>query len=558
MNTKYIIPIAASACLATALCVSCNDEWDDHYEVASEGVNSGTLWDAINADDDLSNFASVTEACGYDINLSGSQTFTVFVPTNSYLTSSQVDSLVSLYNEESNSGVQDDENSVVKQFVQNHISLYKHSVSSSTSDSITMMNGKYQELTTTSIGGETLLSTNELYENGLLFTIGGQIDYNPNVLEYLGMDDDLDSVYQFINSFGTYEFQADQSVAGEIIDGKTHYLDSVTTYKNDILSTYGYINNEDSCYWFLAPTNSEWDRLVEEYTEYFNYATSVDDYDSLQYTNTRLAIIGGAFFNKSDNPDAAIQDSVVSTSAKRQEDDEESSYYKYFRPYDEGGIFDDTEDIELSNGHVLKASDFRITKYETFFQEKKVEAETLSQQDTLLNAVDPVTVRTVSSDNPFYDLVSDNSYAEVVPSSTSVNPIVSYKISDLLSNIGYDIYIVFAPALAYDTLATDEQRLPNRFLVRFEYTRANGNSYSEQLRTTFTTTPDVVDTVLVSSDYSFPTSTYDLSEDEVKVRIQSSVSSSQTSSYSRTMRIDCIIFKPHEDDEAEAKTYRIR
>ena len=81
-----------------------------------------------------------------------------------------------------------------------------------------------------------LSTKNVLCDNGLLFTISGKLDYVPNVLECLDMTEDLDSVYQFINSHSTYEFDETQSVPGEIIDGLTHYLDSVTVFSNDLLT----------------------------------------------------------------------------------------------------------------------------------------------------------------------------------------------------------------------------------------------------------------------------------------------------------------------------------
>ena len=150
-----------------------------------------------------------------------------------------------------------DDNTVVKQFLQNHMTLYKYPVSSLTNDSITMMNGKYEVLTGNSLGGVALKSTNALYNNGVLFTLSRQLPYFPSVFEYLEHDKDLDSVYNFINSYSVYEFNAAKSVPGEIVDGQTQYLDSVSDLRNDIFTLQGEINSEDSTYWMVAPTNAE-------------------------------------------------------------------------------------------------------------------------------------------------------------------------------------------------------------------------------------------------------------------------------------------------------------
>ena len=65
----------------------------------------------------------------------------------------------------------------------------------------------------------------------------------------------------------------------------------------------------------IAPTNAEWTRMVEEYTPYFNYDAKVKQRDSLQFVNSRLAILGGTVFSRTINPDEAFRDSAVSTSA---------------------------------------------------------------------------------------------------------------------------------------------------------------------------------------------------------------------------------------------------
>lgn len=424
-----------------------------------------------------------------------------------------------------------------------------------TNDTITMMNGKYQTLTSSAVGSEELKMKNTLCGNGVLFTIDNPIAYFPNVFEYLGQDKELDSVSVFLNKYNEYEFQADKSVPGDIIDGQTVYLDSVVTLRNSLLSALGEINSEDSTYWMLAPTNSEWNKYVAEYEPYFNYDNTVNRRDSMQYTNARMALISGAIFNRTDNPDEAFRDSAVSTSANSyiirsmlSEDD----YYIYMKPFDADGVFYGAKDITCSNGHVLKASDFRISKYDTFLQTIKVEAENLLAQDTVVNAEEPLTVIEVAENNPFYKKVSGASYVDIVPKTPDSNPIVTFSISDVLSNVGYDIYAVFAPGLAADTLASAENRLPNSFRAYIGFCDQNGKAQSKRITTRFYTTPDVVDSVLVSSNFVFPTCSKGLAENKVTLQLQSVVSSNETSKYSRTMHIDCILLVPHDKNAAVA------
>ncbi|MBR1789373.1 MAG: fasciclin domain-containing protein [Bacteroidaceae bacterium] len=551
----YILQLTFCAGLLT----SCGDEWNDHFDAST--VDNGTLWQAIEAQEDLSNFAQVVEACGYDKVLDGSQTYSVFAPTNETFSKREADSLVSEFQRQAAAGTRSNDNTVVRQFLQNHIALYKHPVSSLTADSIVMMNDKYMRLTPSTLSERNLLSTNALYNNGLLFTIDRKLDYFPNVFEYLGHDHDLDSVYSFFNRYNTYEFSEAKSVPGEIVDGMTVYLDSVSELQNVLFASYGLINSEDSTYWLLCPTNDEWNRMVEEYEPYFTYPTTVNNRDSLQYINTRLAIMDGAFFSRTANPDEAFQDSAISTKGetltllRRYGINDDESYYVYQRPFDEGGIFDGTEDVVCSNGHVRKASHYNLSKYETFLQTIKVEAENIIYQDTIIQAVDPLVMREVTSSNPFYGQISGNAFVEVQPDPATAQVTVGYRVPDVLSNVEYDVYAVFVPATAYDTLAVKETEKP--YLVRstLYYSNEYGKESPRRFNSRITVPADSVREVLLAKQQTFPTSSAGLPA-TLKLWIASAVTSSQTTTHSTTLRLDCILFKPHAQEATEEKAVR--
>ena len=223
----------------------------------------------------------------------------------------QADALIEQYNIEKSKGTKDKDNPTVKEFLRNHISLFNYSVSSSTNDSISMMNGKLIPLTSSSFGGRDFVSTNTLLGNGMLFTLKNKVDYTPNVFEYLRGDNELDSVAAFLYKYNRYEFDASQSVPGEIKDGQTIYLDSVEVLSNVILGNIGFINDEDSTYWMVVPTNSEWKRLVPEYREYFNYCNLVTDRDSLQEMRSKLFVLAGTVFSQTDTPESPMPPSIL-------------------------------------------------------------------------------------------------------------------------------------------------------------------------------------------------------------------------------------------------------
>ena len=556
-NINHILGKAWLGLAALALPLASCSDWDDHYDPATtSGDSKTTLWEAISSEANLSNFAQVLKGCGYDRNLSGSQTYTVFALTNDGLTAAQADSLVNSYQTQKNNGVRDDDNTVIRQFVQNHLSLFTQPVSSLTNDTITLLNGKIASVTQKTIGSQPFITTNALHSNGLLFTVGQQISYFPNIFEYLGIDNSIDSAYNFINSYSNYEFNESASVAGGInSEGQTEYLDSVVTFTNSLFHTIGQINTEDSTYWMVVPTNDVWNKLVSEYHDYFNYANTVNKRDSMQEANTRLAILSGTVFSRTINPDAAFADSAVSTQAYsysiRKNQDLEP-YNIFYRPFDAGGIFDGTTDVECSNGHVRIAPQFNVPKQKTFFQTIKVEAENVSRQDTLIDTSQPLTIREVSADNPFYDKVSSNSFVSVIAENTSTNPnhfpvpAVQYSIPGVLSNVGYDIYVVFAPIRAYNENILDKDVLPNRFRCMLYYNNKDNKQLNKRLEMK-TNDPTKVDTVQVASNFTFPTCSYGLSDATVKLRIMSQVTQSQTANYATDFQIDCIIFKPHEE-----------
>lgn len=545
---KYVTYIMAAVVMA-----ACTDEWDGHY--AEDKSTKGTLWEAIQERSELSNFARVLEATGYKERLESSQMFTVFAPVNENFSSEEAEALIGSYEKEKAQGVREEDNSVVAQFVQNHIALFNRSVSSMTNDSITLMNGKYEVLTAQKFGERTILSRNQYVGNGVLFTIEGPEEYFPNVFEYIGLNGQTDSLFEFLDLYSVYEFAPDQSVAGDIVDGKTVYLDSVFHLTNAMLREYGHINREDSNYLALVPSDRMWKELYDEYVGYFNYNNLTMKRDSMVRTHTRRAIADGTIFNL--NMQAAyLRDSARSTKYEDLYANEisyaEPRYYIYRNPYVGGGAFEGAAETVCSNGRVMIQDTWKIDKRETFYQQIKVEAEANRYVDTIIQAKEPLNVRAVPMSNPFYGKISANYFMEAQPLTTASSTSVRYSIPDQLSNIGYDIYAVFVPAIAYNENASAEDRLPCRVRFTLGYLEQDGTETTTSLRNpvdnavNFETTPDVIDTLLVAQDFKFPTCAFGLEDPQVTLRVASNLTSSMSSRFTRTLRMDCIILKPHE------------
>ena len=593
-SIKNLLACCLVGCATSAALTSCTDTWDEHYEGTVAGVNEGTIWQAIQQNADLSNFASVIEATGYDKSLGSSQVFTVFAPTNASFSKAQADELIAQYQREK-ATVNDDDNTVIKEFVQNHIALYNYSVSPTSNDSIVLMNGKYARLQAGAIDNSTFQTGNQLYGNGVLFTVSQPIDFSSNVFEYLRKDADLDSVRSFLYNplFYYKKFNASASVEGGIDDlGRTIYLDSVYTQRNDLFSELGQLNSEDSTYWMLAPTNEQWARMYDEYKDYFNYSQTVENLltkgnrDSLVYVNIGKAILEGATFSQTTNrafTNGARQnpqplDSVFAIGASLDYTMRQFywgsnfNYYQYFGPFMPGGVLAEADSAACSNGRVMKVSDWKIDKLQTFHRWKVVEAEsqgnlreigkyesnTVTHDSTQLasSAVYPV-------DNPrFRNRVWNSRFVRFTPTTTNLQWDATFNITQVLSNVGYDIYLVTVPYLANDSNTVDT--LPGKIRTSIIYPDENGKRVSHRF-----TNKDVsdaslaratsaglvyssgtsIDYILLAEDFKFPVCTYGVRETEPSVTfwIENRTTNSDVNqgNYTKSLCVDCILLVPH-------------
>lgn len=538
---------------AASLAVSCTDTWDDHYgqEPAAQGK---TLWQSIAEDGELSQFARVLQSCGYDRRLNDRQVFTVFAPV---LDEHKTDSLINVYNEDKKKGVKDSENAMIVQFLNNHIALYNHSVSSVTNDSLYMWNGKNIKLTSTAFGNEGFRGDQLVASNGVLYKINGIQPYFRNIWEQVQHDPRLSHLSDYIAKFSRYVLDTDASVPGGVVDGNIVYLDSVVYFYNSLMLGWGQINHEDSSYIMLAPVNEVWDAKVKQYKNYYVYHKNVSGKDSLQQLHATAAVLEDLVYNR--NEQRSIEDSICSTTyspfAPR--------YSVYRNPFKPGGIFYGREEMKCSNGTLYVAEDFPMHPEQSYFMRAfKVEAETEAYYTVENENVTNCTDRTVPSTSPFR--VSMDKFL-MISSVGNSNTQVTFSFPNILSGVYYDIYCVFVPAIAYSEYATPQERLPYRATFHLSYRKDDGTYNNENLSRPldnpnpvpglqnryYVTRPDVMDTVLVARNQQFPVTNIGDNETELKLQIRSSVSQSEQTTYSRTMRIDCFLLRPHVEKEGE-------
>lgn len=571
MKLKYFVQTGLMVVSVILSTVSCTDTWDDHYDVSGT-VAGSTIWANMQSEGDISPFVRVLQECGYADMLNGSQVFTVWAP----LISDEVaDNWIATYKEEEANNVDDDDNTTVHQFIENHIALFNHQISSKTDgDSVKMMNGKWLTMSNTMLNDEVNLvyESGELYSvpssNGVLYKVDDAVDFFPNVWELIklttGGDDGLDSLAAFFLQYESVDLDEESSVEGGIVDGETVYLDSVMVTSNEMFQRINAdLDCEDSLYWFLAPTNKAWVDNLDTYLGYFNYHSELgSDGDSLKQRYAKEMFVYASCFSERgqyvyngnfnvDNPD-----SLCATTYRKSN----YEYNKFLNPMGENGILYGLDPQECSNGRLYMTSDWRIKPTDLpYMSTIKVEAENSNVYDTYTLSGDStsILVSVVTATNDAFD-VSSNRYLVVRDSRTGRTnyPECSFQIPNTLSNCPYDIKVVFATPLAGDSLSTEDAQLKRRISASIRYYgSATGSMISRSNAVSLCSNVDVdatrMDTITVATGRTFPVCNYGEEDSRVVLTIQSIRGNSIPTGYTKNLLIDCIIFEPKLEDESE-------
>jgi hypothetical protein len=543
-NTFKYIKWMALSCLS--FCFACQDEaWDNHYGANGNFINS-SLMEVLESQPTFSRFCAILNETGLDSVLNASQTFTVWAPTNEALANYEVS------------------DKTIKQLLKNHIARYIYSkadLADTTSMRVKMLNGKYQWLSRETgdytFAGVPLTADPIAALNGVVFPIQTQADFYFNLWEVMQAGAEMDSVYTYLSSFDKYTFLPAQSTAlGHNDLGQTVY-DSAFKYENDWMKERGAIYLEDSIYTTIIPTNIAWNKSYAKIKPYFRtfgslladnsssssiiikrtYAVGTPLSDSLQDAYTRQTIVQDLVFRKMVDPDNCPGDSLFSTSGN-----------VFHSP---ASLFHGLTPIVTSNGKYYLADELKHKVTDSWLHEIKVEGE--NQSGRTYNYATVTKRGTTETD--FVNLVSDMAYLEVnaTGSNALFQPQVSFDIPDVLA-AKYNIYAVFAPQCAFDSLDTADSTKVQFFLnyVHEDGTMAEDAAIKSYNGVDFVTNGSTMTKFLVAKDFTFPYANYASSPfsegnnqtTNVKVRVMTNVKAGETSRYTRIMRIDYILFEP--------------
>jgi uncharacterized surface protein with fasciclin (FAS1) repeats len=489
MNTfhkKRLFILLSALALVGSSCV--NDVWQEHYDNTGSNLSTKSLNDFIESRSDLTEFKRMIDITGMDSVLNSDQTYTVWAPSNSAL------SLLT---------INWSDTSALSEIVRNHIARFNYPTAgfnTVSSKKIYMLSGKFVNFekgnTGFTFGSFSMDTTNILAKNGILHILNGNVPYASNVWESLGRIPGLDSVYAYLNPLGSTPF--------------------------------GDINNEDSIYTAILPNNHAWIRAYNTIKPYFTClpAATRDSSQAKQRRLVKNAIMQDAFFRANiSDPTLYTADSLTNTSNHTFQNAER--------------LFAGATSYKASNGYIWLSDSLRNTATESWHKEIRIEAENTSYGRIGNNA----NVYWRSSENTGFN-ISGKRYIVVYPLTTSTlqEVFVNFPIPNTLS-AKYRIYCVFAPA-------SIEGNSPLPCLVNFymDYVNSAGTKLTNQLvASSIKTSGSQVSKVFVK-EMTFPfcniVTPENNSDITVKLKVRTMAKTSESTLYTRTMLIDCIILEP--------------
>ena len=592
--------------------VSCSD-YDD-FNTAPSAVDPAadkTLWENIASNPDLSEFKSVLERLGYDEVLDAARTYTVWAPKNGSIDMDYVNNLSDAKAE--------------KEFLQNMIANYAHRENDLSDTVIYMLNEKLLKFTNKqSAGGMTFdgkkvlaNQTNpSIYNypsvNGLLYMVDAPSEFRYNGYEYIFETAGVaDSMMEYVLRYERRVLDEINSVKGPIRDGVQHYDDSVIIVSNSLIeqTLRSQIENEDSMYAVLIPTNEAWAEAYDRISSYYKYIPSIawQDLASDQVGSTKgsagtimKANVGAVTTNLTTAPaDAKLQETgaywtdsitkklitenlIYSEAHKRYNGKfasgvpftENDTLYSTTRNYltnlqalDAATV----ETIRLSNGHARILNAYPFTAEDTYAPVIKTRyvGRVLSNPShpnygttTLVNYINVPDSICVLEDPEERGILS---YIKAdVPEGLNFAPELDFYIPGVLSTT-YDIYAVIVPAcVEIDTLV--EGRKPYTLYFDINYTDASntqitgrfdgdtiqvGNSNVKKVEP-FLVAQDKIDTLKLGR-LTFPIC-YVGTEAKPNIKVMHSVSSflsSYKKKYEQILRVANIILRPVDVNEEE-------
>lgn len=567
---------------------SCSD-FSDYNEVPVDAVASGnqTLWENIKSHPQLKDFAALVSRTGFNANLMESRAFTVWAPVDGS------------YNAEEFRALSD--SLLLQQFVKNHVAEYTFGANGLVDKRVHTINKKSYSFVgngSYTFDGIAVSQPNLPNSNGVMHLMDGVAKFYPNLFEYMNMADNISSLRDYFMQYNDTTLSS-ESVKGPMVNGVQTYLDSVLVVTNSLTRNLNArIENEDSSYTFLMPTDNAYQMLYNRIRPFYNFINTTKVQDVEQFamassTNSKQVSVDAAYLADSltrraisrnlifSNNDAYNLRSIMgirpANDIMKADTLRSTTRNKFSNPEDLLKKYMVGEPQELSNGYARLVDSLAFYPWETYNPEISVNPHTYlakSFTSTVHNRTmpDSLVERVFGPETG----ITNFRYSWIEPNSSFARPDFFISLPGVMSAT-YNFYVVFLPS-AWREFGGDER--PSKLNFQLSYCNTSGNlatyNFSKanaeiqlaggevsnkntgattvNATTAFENDPQKTDTIFIGR-FTFPVAYNGLGDYMPNIRVTTPINplfAAQTAVNTRDVRIAKIILKPVEYDEFEA------
>lgn len=486
--------LAGAVALATIFATSSCEDTDTGLKVTGEVPYADkTLYEVLNAQEDLTSFMEVVNACGAecaDSLFNKSRVYTVWAPVNEAMADIK-DGLI----ERINNGERDE---VFKTFVMAHVANHLRPANGVLDENnrIMMLNDKKTPFVGSYAEGYKfddcrIAVANIRAWNGVLHKLEKAAEYKYNIWEFLANDASMfggysiDSLSNYLYSFNKYEFNEHQSILGPVVDGEQTYLDSVFTTENEWLNPWNGIGNvdvEDSIYTIYVPTNEVWDEMIALARSHFNYnseafkptSMKVSDIDSLREYYPHFHVLKYLTFSEGERKYVENQhpDSMMPVNS-----------HKHPRPVFPKEMFENEHIVfekEMSNGYFKIVDKFPYAATDLWLDTIRLEGENNTMRyecSTNNNSNYSATELQINKEDSLLvnSRISGNYYFAAESEKEEIN--VQFRIPNVLS-AKYKVALIVVPKHITNPRITADQLKPTYYNVEIRQDGTDKALYS--------------------------------------------------------------------------------
>lgn len=297
--------VACLLCCGGAVVVSCTD-YDDYNTAPEDALPAAnrTLWENIASDQQLTKFAALAQKCNFSEALNSPRFYTVWAPVDGSISDAEYQRLMA-----------SDSTTIVKQFMQHHVTEYNYPVSAAQdSATVVTLNSKHHPFTQESFDGYTYNTVNIPSTNGLMHKLNGMSEFYYNLYENIDNLKGCDAIKNYIQKYDEYYLDVNASVIGPLVDGKQTYLDSVLKKRNNVINSImrADLEDEDSTFCMLIPNDKAWNDAYAAIKPCYNYIAKMDYMDLTKKTTVASSLKAtDAKADKAAEAAPDLQDSLI-------------------------------------------------------------------------------------------------------------------------------------------------------------------------------------------------------------------------------------------------------